>query len=94
DPILNREVIYRPREPELPTWVDSSSTYMMELEFIVSAQGEVKEVVPIVSSGNSDVNLLGVRYLKSWRFAPFPLDSTEEQQGRVKFIFGGGDKAP
>lgn len=84
--ISGREVIYRPKKPRLPAWIDTTSPFKMELEFIVSHQGEVKKVTPIVSSGNVDVDLLGIRYLKGWRFAQLPQVSNEET-GRIKFIF-------
>ena len=84
--VSGREVIYRPKKPRLPVWIEATSPFKMELEFIVSRQGEVKKVTPIVSSGNVEVDLLGMRYLKGWRFVPLPQASNEET-GRIKFIF-------
>ncbi len=85
--ILNREVIYKPEEPKLPAWIAASSPFRMELEFIISVHGEVEEVVPVVSSGSAEVDLLGIRYLKNWRFAPLAQSSDKRGKGRVKFIF-------
>ena len=87
-PVSNREVIYRPEKPALPSWAEASSPFKVELEFIVSAQGEVKKVVPVVSSGDAEVDLLGMRYLKSWRFAPLTPGLGEEQKGSVELVFG------
>lgn len=87
--IARREVIYRPTKPKLPSRVMSSAPFTLELEFSVSAQGEIKKVVPVVSSGNPEVDLLGTRYLKGWKFAPSTHPLYEEQNGRIKFIFGG-----
>ena len=86
-PASDREVIYKPEKPELPAWIDTSPPFKLEFEFTVSAQGEVKEVIPVISSGKAEVDLLGIRYLKSWRFAPFAQGLDEEEKGRVKFIF-------
>lgn len=86
--IAKREVIYKPKKPKLPSWITASVPFVVELDFCVLPQGEVKEVVPAVSSGNPEVDLLGIRYLKSWKFAPLAQNRDEEQGGRVKFIFG------
>lgn len=86
--LAEREVIYMPIRPELPSWVDASSRYVLELELSVSSQGEVNEVVPAVSTGNSEVDLLGIRYVKGWKFAPRARESKEDQTGRIKLIFG------
>ena len=86
-PVSDREVIYKPEEPELPGWVDASSSFKLEFEFFVSVQGEVKRVIPVVSSGNAEVDLMGMRYLKNWKFAPLAQNLDSEQKGRAKFIF-------
>jgi TonB family protein len=86
-PVSEREVIYRPRKPKLPSRIAASAPFNLELEFSVSAQGEVNRVVPAVSSGNPEVDLLAVRYLKSWKFAPLAQGLHEEQKGKIKFIF-------
>ena len=82
-----REVIYRPRKPKLPSWIAASAPFNLELEFYVSTQGEINRVIPVVSSGNAEVDLLAVRYLKSWKFAPLAQPLHGEQKGKIKFIF-------
>ena len=84
-----REVIYKPKKPALPAWIDATSSFKLELEFIVSAEGEVKEVIPAISSGNPEVDLIGIRYLKNWRFAP--LASGLEQKRSIEFTFEAED---
>lgn len=86
--ISDRELIYRPEKPELPAWVSGDLSFSMELEFIVSAQGEVEEVIPVAASGSPEVDLLGIRYLKSWRFAPLAKGAEGQRRNRIKFIFG------
>lgn len=85
--IAEREIIYKPNKPKLPSWITASVPYMVELDFRVSSQGEVKEVVPAVSSGNPEVDLLGIRYLKGWKFAPLTRDRDDEERGRIKLVF-------
>lgn len=86
-PVSHREVIYKPEKPKLPAWVDARSPFTLELEFIVLPQGDVKGIAPVVSSGNPDIDLIGMRYLNSWKFVPLAQESSEEQKGRAKFIF-------
>ena len=82
-----RSVFYKPEQPKLPTWISASVSFKLELEFSVSPQGEVGRIIPVVSSGNPEVDLLGIRYLKSWKFLPLAEGSDEEQWGRITFIF-------
>ena len=82
-----REVLYKPIRPKLPAWIIARSPFKMELEFIVSPQGEVKKIVPVVSSGDAEIDLLGIRYLRNWRFVPLLQASSKEQNGRIKLIF-------
>jgi len=85
--LAGREVIFRPKQPELPSWIDASSPYVLEFELSVSAQGEVSEVVPVVSSGNPEVDLLGIRYMKGWKFVPLAHGTGAGQNGRIKLVF-------
>ena len=77
-----------PKKPVLPSWIDASSPFKLKLEFIVSVQGDVKEIIPAVSSGNPEVDILATQYLRGWRFAPLAHGGNEEQKGSVILIFG------
>ncbi|MDP3789627.1 MAG: hypothetical protein Q8R48_04415 [Candidatus Omnitrophota bacterium] len=85
-PLAAREVFYRPAKPVVPGWISSNAPFNLELKFFVTAQGDVKEVIPLVSSGNAEVDLLGIRYLKEWKFTP-TVTGGGEDWGRVKIIF-------
>lgn len=87
-----REVIYKPIKPQVSSRIKPSAPFILELGFSVSAQGEVNEVVPVVSSGDPEVDLLGIRYLKNWKFAPLRENSQESQEGRIKLVFGAEEK--
>jgi len=84
--LSRRAVIYRPEKPKIPVWAAADAPFKLELEFIVSPQGEVAQVSPAVSSGSPEVDLLAIRYLKRWKFAPFD-GSGEGQKGSISFIF-------
>ena len=59
----------------------------MEFKFLVSAQGDIKEIVPLVSSGNAEVDLLGIRYLKSWKFTPLgSADDRSEEWAKARIV--------
>ncbi len=85
-PLADRELLYKPAKPLLPSWISEKTTFTLELEFIVSSQGEIKKVIPVVSSGNPDVDLIGIRYLKAWRFAP-AASTQKEEKGRIRLTF-------
>lgn len=85
-PIADRDVFYKPPKPPLPEWINGSMPFNLELKFFVTAQGDVKEVIPVVSSGNAEIDLLGIRYLKGWKFTPAALGANEEEWGRIKIV--------
>ena len=89
-----RTLFFKPVQPKLPDSIPASAPFKLELKFSVLPQGEVGRVIPVVSSGNPEVDLLGIRYLKSWKFFPLVGGSDEEQWSRITFIFGGEDKMP
>ena len=85
-PLAERKVFYRPLKPAVPVRINGSAPFNMEFRFFVSAQGEVGEVVPVISSGNVEVDLLGIRYLKGWKFTPVAANKAEGEWGRIKII--------
>lgn len=90
-PIAGRKVFYKPPKPTVPEWIASGTLFNLELKFFVSAQGEVKEVIPVVSSGNAEIDLLGIRYLKGWKFTPTAgadSGSAKDAWGRIKIVLG------
>ena len=82
----SREVFYKPEKPRVPRSVLGGAPFNVELKFSVSAQGDVREIIPIVSSGNADVDLLGIRYLKSWKFTPLAGGAQDEQWGVARIV--------
>ncbi len=86
-PAASREVFYKPDKPNVPESVSSNMPFNMEFNFLVSAQGDVKEVVPVISSGNAEVDLLGIRYLKSWKFGSLRSEAVQKEEwGRAKIV--------
>lgn len=88
-PARFREVIYKPELPAYLRWDEGlgvdldrlGNTFSIELKFWVSAEGKVESVERISSSGHPAVDLVGIRYLKGWQFAPLKSEGPKESQG-------------
>lgn len=96
-PVRFREVVYKPELPSYLRWDEElgvdldrlGESFVIELKFRVSAEGKVEFVERISSSGHPTVDLVGIRYLKGWRFAPIASGgSKDEQWGIVTLNFG------
>jgi hypothetical protein len=82
-----RALIFKPEEiPKVPIWVtQEKESFKIELEFIVSPEGVVGEITPVVSSGYPNVDIIGMDYLKKWRFAPLTeAEEQKEETGRIE----------
>ncbi|KPK38421.1 MAG: hypothetical protein AMJ78_10030 [Omnitrophica WOR_2 bacterium SM23_29] len=95
-PVRFREVVYRPKLPNYLRWDEElgvdldrlGDSFEMELKFWVSPEGRVEFVERVSSSGHPTVDLVGIRYLKGWQFAPLVVgESKDEQWGIVKLNF-------
>ena len=86
-PARFREVIYKPELPAYLRWDEGlgvdldrlGNIFSIELKFWVSPEGKVESIERLSSSGHPTVDLVGMRYLKGWQFAPH-----KEGQGPVK----------
>ncbi len=69
-PAGERALLYRPEPPRYPGWwlKDIRYTFDMRLKFWVSPSGKVSNVKVLTSSGYPEIDLVGVRYLRGWRF--------------------------
>lgn len=92
-PARFREVVYRPELPPYLRWDESlgvdvdilGDSFDIELKFWVSAEGKVESVERLSSSGHPTVDIVGIRYLKGWQFAPLKSGAKSERQwGTVK----------
>ena len=90
-PTRFREVIYKPELPAYLRWDEGlgvdldrlGNIFSIELKFWVSPEGKVESIERLSSSGHPTVDLVGMRYLKGWQFAPHK----ERQWGIVKLNF-------
>ncbi len=95
-PARFREIIYKPDLPTYLRWDEElgvdldriGNSFQIELKFWVSPEGKVDLVERVSSSGHPTVDLVAIRYLKGWQFAPLASASSGgqnlKQWGTVK----------
>ena len=95
-PVRFREVIYKPELPTRLRWDEGlgvdldrlGNTFSIKLKFLVSPEGKVGSVERVSSSGHPTVDIIAMRYLKEWQFAPLKAGGfKEEQWGTVRLNF-------
>jgi len=92
-PARFREVIYKPELPSFLRWDESlgvdlqglGDSFEVGLRFSVSPEGKVESVERISSSGHPTVDIVAMRYLKGWQFAPLKAGADGgRQRGTIK----------
>lgn len=95
-PARFRDVIYKPELPAYLRWDEGlgvdldrlGNIFSIELKFWVSPEGKVESIERLSSSGHPTVDLVGMRYLKGWQFAPLKAGGSKEGEwGTVKLNF-------
>lgn len=94
-PVGFRQIVYKPDLPSYLRWDEElgvdldrlGDSFDMELKFWVSPEGKVELVERVSSSGHPTVDLVGIRYLKGWQFAPIAAQNKDEQWGIVRLDF-------
>lgn len=91
-----RGVLFRPPSPDYQGLISASQEdiigeyYKVSLRIIIAADGEVKTVEKLTSSGYPEIDLLAIRYVKKWSFAPLSPDKPQQdQEGEVSLKFKG-----
>lgn len=89
--VRSRKVVTRPTEPLLrPNAPASLKSAEVEILFTVDTLGAVTAAEVASSSGDAESDLLWVRYLKDWQFAPLDLRRpAAPQTGRARFRISG-----
>ncbi|MBI5417605.1 hypothetical protein HZA55_06620 [Candidatus Poribacteria bacterium] len=81
--IGNREVLYKPKDPE----IELDKDIEIEVKFFVLQDGQVREAIPIIK-GDTRLESIAIQYMKSWIFAPLSRDVEQiEQWGKLKIKF-------
>ncbi len=89
-----RPLVYVPPVPRVPVWMQPLAVETaVSARVWVSSSGQVSRVEPVVSSGDPSMDLMLLRYLRSWIFIP-ALDARAVESGIVHLRFrshGPGD---
>lgn len=92
-PARFREVVYKPDLPTFLRWDESlgvdlqglGDSFEVDLKFWVSTEGKVESVERVASSGHPTVDIVAMRYLKGWQFAPAKAgEDYKKQWGTLK----------
>jgi TonB family protein len=82
-PLLTRKILERSSPPQVKMKVEAE----IELTFWVLPNGTVDRIVPSVK-GDTELERIGIQYLKQWRFAPLPKEQPQvEQWGTIPIKF-------
>jgi len=82
-PLVSRKIVERPNPPQGRLKVEVE----IELTLWVLPNGIVDRVVPSVK-GDAELERIGIRYLKQWRFEPLPKDQPQAvQAGTIPIKF-------
>lgn len=87
--LKDRVILSRPEEPlPLAGMEPSFKNTEVVIELTVDASGSVSQARVMQSSGNTELDLLWVRYMKNWQFAPLNLEKqATDQKGMIKLHF-------
>ncbi len=86
---LQRSIIYKPELPTYSEWAkEFGNNFEIELKFLILPDGTVGNVEKITSSGYPELDEIGVRYIRKWKFMPLLEDALQEGQwGLIKLVF-------
>ncbi|MBU1086049.1 MAG: energy transducer TonB [Candidatus Omnitrophica bacterium] len=86
---LKRSILIKPALPKYPEWAKALGNYFeVELKFLILADGTVGTVKKVTSAGYPELDEIGIRYIRKWKFMPLPEGAKPaEQWGTVKLVF-------
>lgn len=88
-PAMERAVLFKPPSPDYQGLISTSREdvigeyYKVRLRIIIAADGEVKTVEKLTSSGYPEIDLSAIRYVKKWSFTPLSPDKPREDREEV-----------
>jgi TonB family C-terminal domain len=86
---LKRAILFKPELPVYPEWAkEIGNDFELELKFLILPDGTVGPIEKITSSGYPELDEIGIRYIRKWRFIPISGDAPQEKQwGIIKLVF-------
>ncbi|MBI4845558.1 MAG: TonB family protein [Candidatus Omnitrophica bacterium] len=86
---FKRKVLFKPEMPEYPQWAkEIGGNFEVQLKFLVLPDGAVGTVEKITSSGYPELDEIGIRYIRRWKFIALPETAVyKEQWGVIRLFF-------
>ncbi len=86
---IKRSILLKPALPIYPEWAKELGNYFeIELKFLILADGTIGSVEKVTSAGYPELDEIGIRYIRKWKFMPLPEGTKPaEQWGTVKLVF-------
>lgn len=87
-----RAVLFRPPSPDCQGLISTQQKdiigeyYKVRLKIIIAADGGVRAVEKLTSCGYPEVDLLAIRYVKKWSFAPLSPDKPQNDQEGILLL--------
>ncbi|UCH12846.1 MAG: energy transducer TonB [Candidatus Omnitrophota bacterium] len=87
-----RQVLFKPTPPTISRTFQVGKTpfkgesFEIKLRFLVSPQGKVVFIEKMKSCGYPDVDLIAVRYIKKWQFAPLSPEKLKKNQEGIMLL--------
>jgi len=80
-PAKTRAILYKPPMPAFSNKrLFEEEVFVTKYKFVLSKDGNVRSVEPLVSTGYPDIDMKCIKYLKQWKFAPRYVSDTDDQQ--------------
>ncbi|RKY36251.1 MAG: hypothetical protein DRP78_04145 [Candidatus Omnitrophota bacterium] len=87
---IERKIIYKPELPVYPAWAKAMcSNFKIRLKFLILSDGTVTDIEKLSSSGYPELDAVGIRYIRGWKFMPLPEDAQNNgQKCAIDLFFG------
>ncbi len=87
-----RQVIFKPPTPVISRAFRAGKSpakgekFQIKLMFIISPEGKIVFIEKLKSCGYPDVDLIAIKHMKEWQFAPLPSDKPKRNQEGILFL--------
>ena len=88
----NRQILFKPPTPvvnrafQVGKVPSKGEKFQIKLRFLVSPDGKVVFIEKVKSCGYPDIDLVAIRYMKKWQFAPLNPDKPKRNQEGIMLL--------
>ena len=84
---IDRKVIYRPEPPYIMRGLyGDKNSFKITIEIVVSADGKIEMAEPVYTTGFPDIDIIAIKYVKSWIFESRKDITDADDRKRIEFI--------